>query len=231
MKTLVLVEHDNSSVKDATLAVSGGRTPVRFLAALAQQGNLSGFNQTGLMVATIAGALGALGAARFASDDDVGLQRTRCLLEHLQRGHEVGLQVRPVLRRHRLVDRAPVDRVLGRGVANDKFVLHASTGELAGVDQQRAVLRQPALATLNGGLDERCGRQVPVERRTSFDTLAVKPELRHPVDHVKSPSINKLNGGDRSGLPPHTYAQSAYNPEGVAPSKRLRSPCVTPARC
>jgi hypothetical protein len=32
------------------------------VAALASQGNLSGFNQTGLMVATIAGALGAIGA-------------------------------------------------------------------------------------------------------------------------------------------------------------------------
>jgi hypothetical protein len=31
--------------------------------ALASQGSLSGFNQTGLMVATIAGALGAAGAA------------------------------------------------------------------------------------------------------------------------------------------------------------------------
>src|SRR5262245_46771595 len=31
--------------------------------ALASQGNLSGFDQTGLMVATIAGALGAIGAA------------------------------------------------------------------------------------------------------------------------------------------------------------------------
>ena len=31
--------------------------------ALATQGNLTGFNQTGLMVATIAGALGAAGAA------------------------------------------------------------------------------------------------------------------------------------------------------------------------
>src|SRR5919106_2753444 len=33
------------------------------VAGLASQGNLSGFNQTGLMVATIAGALGAVGAA------------------------------------------------------------------------------------------------------------------------------------------------------------------------
>ncbi|HKY23004.1 MAG TPA: hypothetical protein VJM31_17450 [Vicinamibacterales bacterium] len=33
------------------------------VAALAAQGNLSGFNSTGLMVATIAGALGAVGAA------------------------------------------------------------------------------------------------------------------------------------------------------------------------
>ena len=32
------------------------------VAALASQGDLSGFNQTGLMVATIAGALGAIGA-------------------------------------------------------------------------------------------------------------------------------------------------------------------------
>ena len=32
------------------------------VATLASQGNLSGFNQTGLMVATIAGALGAIGA-------------------------------------------------------------------------------------------------------------------------------------------------------------------------
>jgi hypothetical protein len=33
------------------------------IGALASQGNLSGFNQTGLMTATIAGALGAAGAA------------------------------------------------------------------------------------------------------------------------------------------------------------------------
>jgi hypothetical protein len=58
-----------------------------------------------------------------------------------------------------------------------------------------------------------------VERCTSFETLVVKPELRHPIGHVKSPFLNTLNGGDRSGLPPHTYALSAYNPEEVAASK------------
>ena len=63
----------------------------------------------------------------------------------LERGQEVGLEVRPMLDRHRLVDLAPVDRLFGGRVADDELVLDAASGELAGIDQQRAVLGQLAL--------------------------------------------------------------------------------------
>jgi hypothetical protein len=52
-------------------------------------------------------------------------------------------------------------------------------------------------------------------------TLVFEAEGRHPVSHVKSPSFNELNGGDRAGLPPHTYAYGAYNSENLAASKRF----------
>ena len=113
-----------------------------------------------------------------------------------------------MLGRHRLVDRAPVDRVLGRGIANDELVLDAATGELAGIDQQRAVLRQPALAALDRVLDQRRGREIPEDLGARRNTLRIKALGRNPVGHVvESPFPDVKNGGGRCwAMPPHTYA-------------------------
>ena len=90
-----------------------------------------------------------------------------------KRGHDIGLQICPMLRGHRLVDRAPVDRLLGGRIADDILVLHAASGELTCVDQQRAVLGQLALAALDRFLDQGCRREVPVDGRVRGDALGV----------------------------------------------------------
>ena len=65
------------------------------VAALASQGTLSGFNQTGLMVATIAGALGAIGAG--------------CIIWAFRSGGPAGVRDAPRLRRRPHRQRAAVD--------------------------------------------------------------------------------------------------------------------------
>ena len=79
-----------------------------------------------------------------------------------------------MLDRHRLVDLAPVDRLFGRRVADDELVLDAAPGELAGVDQQRAVLGQLPLAARDRLLDQRRGGQVPVDLGRGLDSLGIK---------------------------------------------------------
>ena len=58
---------------------------------------------------------------------------------------EVRLQRGKVLRAHRLIDVAPVDRAFRLGIADDVLVLDAAPGELAGIHQQRYA-RGPALS-------------------------------------------------------------------------------------
>ncbi len=92
-----------------------------------------------------------------------------------------------MLARHRLIDLAPVDRFFGRRVANDKLVLDAATGELASVDQQRAVLGQLPLAALDRQLDQRCRRQIPVNAGQGFKTLCIQLVRGGALAHIDSP--------------------------------------------
>src|SRR5690606_14789077 len=54
----------------------------------------------------------------------------------------------------------PPDRVLRFGVANDELVLGAAPGVLAGLDNQRPVLGQAALAIGQGLLDQGGGAEI-----------------------------------------------------------------------
>ena len=56
----------------------------------------------------------------------------------------------------------PPDGVLGLGVADDELVLGRAAGVLAGLDDQRAVLGEQALAAADRLLDQRRGAEVPV---------------------------------------------------------------------
>ena len=63
--------------------------------------------------------------------------------------------------RQRLVDRAPPDAVLRAGLLDDELVLRRAPGELAGVDGERATVRQRAVAALQGSGVELSGRRAP----------------------------------------------------------------------
>src|SRR3546814_1022457 len=63
-----------------------------------------------------------------------------------QRGEEIGLQRRKMLRRHGHVGLAPPDGGFGFRVPDDELVARRPAGMLAGLDDQRAVLGQNAFA-------------------------------------------------------------------------------------
>ena len=98
---------------------------------------------------------------------------------------EIGLERREMRRIHRLVRLAPPNRILGLGIANGELVVGGAAGVLAGLDDDRAILGQITLATRNGLLDQRCGRQVPVDGRRGFDALGVQPVRGGALAHVK----------------------------------------------
>ena len=84
---------------------------------------------------------------------------------------KIGLERGEMRLAHRLVDRAPVDRVLGLGIADDILVLDAASGEAAGIDQQRAMPGQLALALLKRMFDQRRGAEVGVDHRAGGEVL------------------------------------------------------------
>jgi hypothetical protein len=71
-----------------------------------------------------------------------------------QRGQEIGLERSEMLRLHRLVV-VPPDGVLGLAVADQELVLGGAAGVLAGLDHERPVLCELALAAGHGLLDQR----------------------------------------------------------------------------
>ena len=89
-------------------------------------------------------------------------------------GEEIGLEHGEMLRAHRLVDRAPVDGGLGRGIAHDVLVLDAAAGELAGLDQQRAMLRQLAFTLGERVFDQRRGAEIGVDSGPGYEVLGSK---------------------------------------------------------
>ena len=91
------------------------------VATLASQGNLSGFNQTGLMVATIAGALGAIGAG--------------CIIWAFRTRRPAGLRHAARLRRRPHRQRAALD---GDPSAEGRAEPDAVRGICAGVTWVRA---------------------------------------------------------------------------------------------
>ena len=88
-----------------------------------------------------------------------------------QRLEEIVLQCGEMLRRHRDIGVAPPDGAFGFGVADDELVLGAAAGMLAGLDDQRAVLRQFALAIAHGRFDQRRGAEIPMLGGMSSDAL------------------------------------------------------------
>ena len=87
-----------------------------------------------------------------------------------QGGHEVGLQSREVAGLDRGVV-IPPDITLGLGVADDELVPGGTAGVLARLHDQRAVLCEQALATLQRLLDEAGGAEIPVQGRVGVDAL------------------------------------------------------------
>ena len=88
--------------------------------------------------------------------------------------------------------------VLGLGIADDELVLGAAAGVLAGLDDQRAVLGEQALAAAHRMLDQRRGRRDSSEDLgAGRDALRVKAAARNAVGHVEISSPNVKCGGDR----------------------------------
>ncbi len=104
-------------------------------------------------------------------------------LARRQRGEEVGLERGEMLGRHAGVV-VPPDRRFRLGVADDELVLRRAAGMLAGLDHQRAVLGEQALAAAHGMLDQLGRAEVPVQRRGRRDTLMRQIERRHSGRHL-----------------------------------------------
>ena len=103
-----------------------------------------------------------------------------------ERGEEIGLQCRELIRVDRLVI-VPPDRVLGLGIADDELVLGGAAGVLAGLDDERPILGKRAFATRHGLLDELRRAEIPVQSRGRADALKIQTKTRDPVGHLISP--------------------------------------------
>ena len=130
---------------------------------------------------------------------------------------EIGLQVGEVRLAHRLVDRAPVDRALGLGIADDILVLDAAAGELAGFDQQRAVLGQLALTLLQGVFDQRRSAEIGVDDGVGLEVLGGQRGCER--GQLTSPGRGSEGYSARGGT---GWPQPANLPPRVAP----RSTCA-----
>ncbi len=113
-----------------------------------------------------------------------------------QRGHEIGLQGGEMVARHRLVV-VPPDGGFGLGVADDELVVGGAAGMRAGSHDERAVLREQALAAADGLLDERGGSEIPVKLGFGGDT---KPLCRHAIGHDNLP-LNYMTKEAATGPP------------------------------
>ena len=71
----------------------------------------------------------------------------------------------------RLVDLAPPDPLLGAGLAHDELVVRRAARVLAGLDDERATLREDAVASANGLRDQGRGRDVPAHRAGGIDAV------------------------------------------------------------
>ena len=78
-----------------------------------------------------------------------------------QRLEEIRLERGEMFRSHAAIGLAPPHRRFGFGIADDELVLGAAAGMLAGLDDQRAVLRQYAFAVADRRLDQRRGAEIP----------------------------------------------------------------------
>ena len=72
-----------------------------------------------------------------------------------------------------LVDVAPPDAVLGRGITDDELVPGTASRVLAGVDDERPLGRHDPLAFADRALVELCGREV--RKHPSADALVRLP--------------------------------------------------------
>ena len=92
---------------------------------------------------------------------------------------EVGLQRRKMLGRHRDVGLAPPDGAPRLVVLDDELVLGAAPGVLAGLDDQRAILGEQALAAPDCFLDQRRGAKVFGYVGLRVDGVGADRKLRH----------------------------------------------------
>ncbi|KIU01019.1 hypothetical protein QU38_02720, partial [Staphylococcus aureus] len=97
---------------------------------------------------------------------------------------EIGLQRGEMLGGHALVDIAPPDIVFGGRVADDELVLGRTAGVLAGGGDQRAVLRQLALAAAHRVLHERGGLEVPDNIGTRPDAHGIETMARRALGQI-----------------------------------------------
>jgi hypothetical protein len=72
----------------------------------------------------------------------------------------------------RLVDGSPPDPVLGVRLPDDELVLRRATGEAAGVDDERAALRELPLAARERMRVEQGGRRLPVDAAVGVEPVS-----------------------------------------------------------
>src|SRR3546814_19717730 len=99
-------------------------------------------------------------------------------------------------RRHRGVV-VPPDRPFGLRIADDELVPGGAAGVLAGLDDQRAVLGENALAAANRLLDKRGNSQIPAQLGARFNALFGKPVCGHEIGHENLLSIGSAVCRDR----------------------------------
>ena len=125
---------------------------------------------------------------------------------------EIGLERREGFGLHRLVRLAPPHGIFGLGVADGELVLGGTAGVLAGLDDHRTVLGELAFAARHCLLDQRCGRQVPVDGRRGLDALGFQPVRGGALAHSNSP-LN-IKGDALPRTPPPRDATGLYISQG-----------------
>ena len=88
------------------------------------------------------------------------------------------------LRRHRLVDVAPIHPVGCNSIVHQKTVLRGPSCECPCLDGQRALIGQDTFATKEGLQNELGGRKVPVGPAHSFESYGVQTRVERGVSNV-----------------------------------------------
>ena len=107
-------------------------------------------------------AMGRIGAGERVDHVDVSLAQAR---------RDLLAELLEVLLGDLRVDVAPPDPILRAGLANDELVLRRAPRVLAGVDDERAALGEPRVASRQRVLVELRGRRMPVDVPADSDSV------------------------------------------------------------